>query len=93
MQVKIVITLHVCLFLRKLIKSCSIVLTVLLKKLKKIVFRKLKLKWGLEFKAEFLVELKTRQFKKVIYSYTKGKRGDSSKTFENPSWLGMRNGA
>ena len=89
MQGKIVITLHVYLFLRKLIKNRSIVLNVFLEKAKKL----LKIVFCIESKAKFLVELKTRQFKKVIYSYTKAKRGDSSKTYENPSWLGMRNGA
>ena len=89
MQVKIVITLHVYLFLRKLIKNRSIVLTVFLKKLK----TSLKIVFCIESKAECLVELKARQFKKVIYSYTKAKHEDSSETYENPSWLGMRNGA
>ena len=89
MQVKIAIILHIYLFLRQLIKNCSIVLAAFLKKAKSSI----KIAFCVESKAEFLVEPKTQQFKKLIYIYAKAKHGDSSKTYENPSWLGMRNGA
>ena len=50
----------------------------------------IKIAFCIESKAEFLVELKTQQFKKLIYIHTKAKHGDISKTYENPSWLGIR---
>ena len=52
MQINIV-TLHVYLFLRQLIKNRSIVLTALLKKAKKFQ----KIAFCIESKAEFLVQL------------------------------------
>ena len=89
MQVKIAIILHVYLFLRQLIENRSIVLAAFLKKAKSSI----KIAFCIESKAEFLVEHKTQQFKKLIYIYTKANHGDSSKTYENPYWLGMRSGA
>ena len=66
MQVKIVITLDVYLFLRQLIKSPSIVLTVFLKKTKELHKNRF---LHFESKAEILRELKTRQFKKLVYDF------------------------
>ena len=85
MQVKIVIILHVYLFVRQLINIRSIVLTVFLKKLKSSI----KIAFCIESKVEFLVELEARQFKKLIYISTKAKHGDSSKLMRIPLgwWL------
>ena len=52
------------------------------KKLQKIAF-------FVESKAEFLVELKHGNSKSSFtLSIAKAKHGDSSETYENPSWLG-----
>ena len=91
MQMKIVITLHVYLLLRQLIEDCSIVLTVFLKTGKKATK---KIAFCIESQAEFLVELKHNNLKSSFTpSIAKAKHGDSSETYENPSWLEMRNGA
>ena len=70
MKVKIVITLHVYLFLRQLIKIAPLSWPYSGKKLKS--------------------SMKTA---KADFSIAKAKHGDSCKTYENLSWLGMRNGA
>ena len=71
--------------------SSSIVLTVFLKK--KLRSSK-KIAFCVEPKAVFLVELKHGN-SKILFtlSIAKAKHGDSSETYGNPSWLGMRNGA
>ena len=90
MQIKAIITLHVYLLLKQLIKNCSTVLTVFLKKVKKLQ----KNIFCIESKADFLVELKHDNLKSSFtLSITNAKHGDSSETYKNPSWLGMRNGA
>ena len=63
MQMKIVITLHVYLFLRQLIKNRSTILTVFLKK--KLKSSK-KIAFCIESKAEFLVELKHNNLKNLF---------------------------
>ena len=91
MQMKIVITLHVCLLLRQFIEDRSIVLTVFLKKGKKAPK---KIAFCIESQAEFLVELEHNNLKSSFtLSIAKATHGDSSETYENPFWLEMRNGA
>ena len=53
MHIKIIFTLHVCLFLRELIQNLSIVLTVILKKAEKLQKRLLRI----ESKVEYLGKL------------------------------------
>ena len=88
MQMKIAITLHVYFVLRQLNKkSLNCILEKKLKSSKKIAF-------CIESKAGFLVELKHDNLQSSFtLSIAKAKHGDSPETFENPSWLEMRNGA
>ena len=91
---KIIITLHVYLFLRQLIKNCSTVLTCLNCILEKKLKSSKKINFCVESKAKFLVELKHSNSKSSFaLSLAKAKHGHISETYENLSWLGMRNGA
>ena len=88
MQMKIVITLHVYLFLTQLIKNCSSLKCIPEKKLKSSK----KIALCVESKGGFLVELKHNNSKSSFtLSIAKDEHGDSSETYENPSWLLIRN--
>ena len=87
MQMKIAITLDVYFFLRQLNKkSLNCILEKKLKSSKKIAL-------CIESKAGFLVELKHDNLQSSFTLSIDIFPMDSPETFENPSWLEMRNGA